>query len=102
LRFHYAGQAARERVSRGEQKMLAVTLILAQIRCLAAMAQRETCLLLDDPAAELDVDNLGKLLQVITRLPGQLVVTAVNRHSLDAMVFGRMFHVKQGQFHAML
>jgi DNA replication and repair protein RecF len=102
LRFHYAGQSARERVSRGEQKMLAVTLILAQIRCLAEMAKRETCLLLDDPAAELDVDNLGKLLRVITRLPGQLVATAVNRYSLEAMGFGRMFHVKQGQFHAML
>jgi DNA replication and repair protein RecF len=102
LRFKFAGQSARERVSRGEQKMLAVTLILAQVRCLAALAHRETCLLLDDPAAELDVDNLGKLLGAVARLPSQLVVTAVKRESLDRLSFGRMFHVKQGQFHAML
>jgi DNA replication and repair protein RecF len=102
LRFGYAGRAARECVSRGEQKMLAVTFILAQIRCLASVAQRGTCLLLDDPAAELDVDNLGKLLRVVANLPAQLVATAVNRDSLSALGFGRMFHVKQGQFHAVL
>jgi DNA replication and repair protein RecF len=102
LRFKYAGHSARERVSRGEQKMLAVTLILAQVRCLAAVAERETCLLIDDPAAELDVDNLGKLLSAIARLPCQLVVTAVRREALDGLNFGRVFHVKQGQFHAML
>jgi DNA replication and repair protein RecF len=102
LRIKYAGEVAREQVSRGEQKMLAVALILAQIRCLSVSANRQTCLLLDDPAAELDVDNLGKLLGCIGRLPGQFIVTAVHREALAAFPFGRTFHVKQGQFEAML
>jgi DNA replication and repair protein RecF len=102
LRFKYAGQSARDRVSRGEQKMLAITLILSQIQCLAAGAQRETCLLVDDPAAELDVDNLGKLLGALARLPCQLVVTAVKRDAIDGLPFGRTFHVKQGQFNPVL
>jgi DNA replication and repair protein RecF len=102
LRIRYAGQVARERVSRGEQKMLAVTLILAQISCLSALADRQTCLLLDDPAAELDVDNLGKLLDCIEYLPGQLIVTAVHREALADFTFGRVFHVKQGRFEPVL
>jgi DNA replication and repair protein RecF len=102
LRFKLAGLSARDRVSRGEQKMLAMAFILAQIRCLADVGGRRTTLLLDDPAAELDVDNLGKVLRVLRFLPCQLVVTAVNRESLQSLAWGRMFHVKQGAFHAML
>ena len=102
LRVRYAGQVAREQVSRGEQKMLAVALILAQVSCLSALSSRQTCLLLDDPAAELDVDNLGKLLRCIRHLPGQLIVTAVHREALAGFGFGRTFHVKQGQFEPVL
>ena len=43
------GVLARDRVSRGQQKVLASALILAQIRALASLVdQRQTCLLLDD------------------------------------------------------
>jgi DNA replication and repair protein RecF len=92
----------RAQVSRGEQKMLAVTFILAQIKCLDATVGRQTCLLVDDPAAELDVDNLGKLLACVDRLPGQLIVTAVRRDALNTLSFGRTFHVKQGRFEPVL
>ena len=34
--------------------------------------------MLDDPAAELDVDNLGKLLAAIAEIPAQLIVTSVH------------------------
>jgi len=53
LRFKLAGLSARNRVSRGEQKMLAMAFILAQIRCLSGVGGARTTLLLDDPAAEL-------------------------------------------------
>ena len=102
LRFKLGGLAARGRVSRGEQKMLAMAFILAQIRCMSDVGGPKTTLLVDDPAAELDVDNLGKLLRVLQSLPCQLVVTAVSRESLQGLALGRMFHVKQGAFHAML
>lgn len=102
LRFKHSGQLAKDRVSRGEQKMLAITFILAQIRCLAEITKTSTCLLVDDPAAELDVDNLGKLLRAIEQLPGQLVITSVDAKALTALSIGRMFHVKQGLFHPVL
>jgi DNA replication and repair protein RecF len=97
------GVLARDRVSRGQQKVLAAALILAQIRSLATLArQTRTCLLLDDPAAELDVDKLGKLLRAIEQIPAQLIVSSVTEHGLRGIEIGRTFHVEQGCFTRML
>ena len=54
--------------------------------------------MLDDPAAELDVDNLGKLLAAVARIPAQLVITSVHESGLEGVKLGRKFHVKQGNF----
>jgi DNA replication and repair protein RecF len=94
---------ARDRVSRGQQKVLAAALILGQIRALTQEAAgSKTCLLLDDPAAELDVDKLGKLLQAIEQIPAQLIVSAVTPAGLRGIEIGRTFHVEQGRFTPML
>ena len=98
LTFKVDGEFARDRVSRGQQKMLAASLILAQIELMAARGMDRVCLLLDDPAAELDVDNLGRLLGVINKIPAQIVVTSVTNAGLKGMQIGRMFHVEQGRF----
>lgn len=100
--FLLRGKAARDLVSRGQQKLLASAFILAQIRFRSIQATTPTCLLLDDPAAELDVDNLGKLLQVIDAVPSQLIVTSVSEAGLQGMHIGRKFHVEQGCFTPML
>lgn len=102
LSFKVEGAPARDQVSRGQQKMLACALILAQVELRAAHATVPTCLLLDDPAAELDVDNLGKLLAVIAKVPAQLVVTSVSEAGLQGMNVRRRFHVEQGNFTPML
>lgn len=92
------GVLARDRVSRGQQKLLAAALILAQIQATASNVDARTCLLLDDPAAELDVDKLGKLLAALDRIPAQLIVSAVTEAGLAGIEIGRMFHVEQGRF----
>lgn len=103
LAIKVEGVLARDRVSRGQQKVLASALILAQIRSLATLAeQTKTCLLLDDPAAELDVDKLGKLLRAIEQIPAQLIVSSVTEHGLRGIEIGRTFHVEQGCFTRML
>lgn len=97
------GVLARDRVSRGQQKLLAAALILAQIEATTLPTSSErTCLLLDDPAAELDVDKLGKLLQAIARIPAQLIVSSVTEAGLRGIEIGRKFHVEQGCFTPML
>jgi DNA replication and repair protein RecF len=100
--FKVGGSLARDRVSRGQQKMLAAAFVLAQIEVGAPNMPEPTCLLLDDPAAELDVDNLGKVLKVIETIPAQLVVTSLNRSGLNGMGIAKTFHVEQGRFAPMI
>lgn len=102
LELTMASGLAREVVSRGQQKLLASALVLAQTRLLTSELARSAVLLIDDPAAELDVDNLGKLLRAVAKTPAQVVATSLVGSSLDALDIGRMFHVKQGQVTPML
>lgn len=100
--FRYGGEFARDRISRGQQKMLAAAFILAQTRLRAEHADTHATLLLDDPAAELDVDNLGKLLGVVAQTPAQLIVTSLASAGLRGITIGRLFHVEQGRFTSVL
>jgi DNA replication and repair protein RecF len=102
LTFRVADVLARDRISRGQQKLLACAFILAQVQLRSLSAPVPTCLLLDDPAAELDVDNLGKLLEVIDSVPSQLIVTSVSEEGLRGINVVRRFHVEQGKFTPML
>jgi DNA replication and repair protein RecF len=102
ISFVVEGVAARDRVSRGQQKMLAAAFILAQLQCHSALGAPPTTLMLDDPAAELDVDNLGKLLLAIAEIPSQLIVTSVHEQGLQGIEIGRRFHVEQGKFEPMV
>jgi DNA replication and repair protein RecF len=102
LTFSVEGSQARDRVSRGQQKMLAAAFILAQVAVRAEGPGPRATLMLDDPAAELDVDNLGKLLAAIAEIPSQLVVTSVHERGLQGIRIGRAFHVEQGRFAPML
>jgi DNA replication and repair protein RecF len=102
LTFRITDVLARDRISRGQQKLLACAFILAQVQLRSLSAPVPTCLLLDDPAAELDVDNLGKLLEVIDSVPSQLIVTSVSEDGLKGINVVRRFHVEQGKFTPML
>jgi DNA replication and repair protein RecF len=102
LRLQAQSGAAREVVSRGQQKLLASALVLSQARYLASVLGRKAVLLLDDPAAELDVDNLGKLMRAIRKTPAQVVATSLAIEGLDGLQLERLFHVKQGHVTPML
>ncbi|MET0660573.1 MAG: DNA replication and repair protein RecF [Steroidobacteraceae bacterium] len=95
------GRSARRVVSRGQQKLLASALVLSQLKLVQAAGQ-EPLLLLDDPGAELDVDNLGRFLAVIGELPVQIIATATFPAALEALPQLAMFHVKQGGLEPML
>lgn len=98
ISFSFEGAPARDRVSRGQQKLLAAAFILGQLAYQSAQGAPPACLMLDDPAAELDVDNLGKLLAVVARIPAQLIITSVHPGGIEGVKLGRKFHVKQGDF----
>lgn len=90
------GVAAKERVSRGQQKLLAAGLILAQVALQETYTPGRTALLLDDPAAELDPENLERLVGVVRTLPVQLFVTSLRQDLPGFGVPGAIFHVERG------
>jgi DNA replication and repair protein RecF len=98
------GAPARGRVSRGQQKLLASTLLLAQLQCDQNRGSKLAVLLVDDPAAELDSLHLQALLAEIGALRCQLFVTALDPKTMliDALSPGRRFHVEHGKVAALL
>ena len=91
------GRSAREVLSRGQQKLVAVAMTLAQLRLLQAITGTTPTLLLDDPAAELDETRLGLFIEQIIQLRSQLIMTSL---SAQSRLFGtpeRTFHVDQGR-----
>jgi DNA replication and repair protein RecF len=93
---------ARHRVSRGQQKMLAAALVIAQTRFLASHTDARLVLLVDDPAAELDRDNRERLFNMLRRMPVQMFVTALEAEDLPWSDQGRMFHVEHGKVISLL
>ena len=57
------GKAARESLSRGQQKLVAAAMVLALLQRLRDQQATPPTLLLDDPAAELDQDRLASLVR---------------------------------------
>jgi DNA replication and repair protein RecF len=91
------GRAAREVLSRGQQKLVAAAMMLAQLRLLQDVTQTIPTLLLDDPAAELDGDHLGRFIEQVRALRSQLVVTSLHAESRLFGAPDRTFHMGQGR-----
>ena len=85
---------ARARVSRGQQKLLAACLILAQLQVLATLGRPRAVLLLDDPAAELDQTRVTALLSVLKEMDVQLFLSALDHSNLPGIA-DRVFHMEQ-------
>jgi DNA replication and repair protein RecF len=79
VRLH--GRPARDLLSRGQQKLVAVAMTIAQLRLLQDLQQVTPTLLLDDPAAELDGERLRRFIDEVTSLRCQLVVTSLESKS---------------------
>ena len=102
LRLRFADRLARDRVSRGQQKLLAASLVLAQVVLVSKHGAKPPVLLLDDPAAELDNERLGRLLTLTSELSIQQIVTALDPTAWPVVPDGHMFHVEQGNLRLML
>ncbi len=90
------GRQARGRASRGQQKLIAASALIAQIRQLKTTVGLTPVLLLDDPAAELDAAGRIRLLEAASDLGTQLFVTALQTGDLPSLTPQRVFHVEHG------
>ena len=90
---------ARDFVSRGQLKLLVMSLKLAQVQLLKNEHSNVGCFLIDDFAAELDVSNRAKLLHYLTELDCQVFITAteiIDFGDLTQIKNYKMFHVEHG------
>jgi DNA replication and repair protein RecF len=90
------GHPARNQLSRGQQKLLGSSMVLAQSEFVAARSEKRVTLLIDEPAAELDEAHLDELLQAFEAPGLQLFLTALREDSLPLKTRPRVFHVKHG------
>lgn len=88
---------ARDRVSRGQQKLTAAALVLSQMTLQAASRTDRGILLMDDPGAELDSDSVKRLLEMVAELPAQVFIAALPQQDLPALSPAAVFHVEQGK-----
>jgi len=93
------GELAKNYVSRGQLKLLVISLLLAQVRLLINDGGNPPCILVDDFAAELDIAHRRKILAYLAIMNCQVFMTAIERDdfgSLDGIKNYKMFHVEQG------
>lgn len=103
LRIALRDLPGRETLSRGQAKLLALSLLLAQAAHLAAHDGHWPVLQLDDLAAELDRDHQQRVLDVLARSGAQVLVTGTEPPpALQALqVPVARFHMEHGRLLAL-
>lgn len=91
----FSGAPRREHLSRGQEKLCALAIGLAQARCYAETHDEWPILCFDDMAAELDRGHQQRLISAIQGSGAQVLITGTE---LDRIGHpdGRVFHVEQG------
>jgi DNA replication and repair protein RecF len=91
------GTSVKDRISRGQQKLLAAALLMAQIKLFPEGLPVQPTLLLDDPAAELDDEHLASLIREVSSQSVQLIVTTLHAEFPAFGTPGRRLKMNGGQ-----
>lgn len=97
LKISLESRKAKGRISRGQQKLLAASLVLGQLQHLKEEEGIRSVLLLDDVAAELDGKHLERFLHAACSIDLQLFVTTLSRDVIQISGPLKVFHVEQGE-----
>ena len=104
LRFSAFGRNAAESLSRGQQKVLAYSLLIAQSSLLARESSAKPVFLVDDLLAELDLNHARRTLSRLVVGGGQVLITGVDAarlvECLPNDVSPAVFHVEHGEITA--
>ena len=90
--------------SRGQQKILAIALKLAQAKHLFEQHKKSSIYLIDELPAELDRARCEKVLELLAQLNSQVLITSVSKDPVLALNHREInwFHVERGQVTSML
>jgi DNA replication and repair protein RecF len=97
LYFSLDGVAARDRLSRGEQKAMTAAMMMAQAQLIGDAGEKPV-LLLDDLSSELDGEHLDNVLQAGLDLGSQILLTGTDLTRITTSCESpyAMFHVEHG------
>ena len=100
LRLKVNGMPAVEVLSRGQQKMVVCALKLAQAKLYQQVTKKPCIFLVDDLAAELDINHRKALCSLLEELECQVFVTAVEAAQIadcwSPLSNVKKFHVEHG------
>jgi DNA replication and repair protein RecF len=88
--------SVKDRISRGQQKLLAAALLMAQVKLFPQDSPVRPTLLLDDPAAELDNERLTGLIREVSSQSVQLIVTTLHSEFSQFGVPGLQYRIDNG------
>lgn len=96
LQIRYYGKIAKDGLSRGQQKIVATALILAQVMRLSEDQTNRPVLLLDDFSSELDSAHQSRLLAFLDSIQAQKIITVIEDTISPLVTESRLFHVEHG------
>jgi DNA replication and repair protein RecF len=102
LRLAIGGTAAAATLSRGQAKVVASALRLAQAAVTSDIGGRQSLFLIDDVGAELDAAHNERFFQALEATGSQVLATATNAMALGSAFAGpgrQLFHVERGSCH---
>jgi DNA replication and repair protein RecF len=82
LRFYFQGKDAKETLSRGQQKTLALLMLVALASIHKKVLNEIPIFMIDDLSSELDVEQRYSLVEKIKGFGGQLILTAIDKKDL--------------------
>jgi len=105
LSLYIEDQKAVPRVSRGQQKLLVFSLVLAQAKLLKELEGRKApVFLVDDLTAELDEERVTKIVEHLEASQLQVFITGTSAELFPTRILddSAVFHVKHGEFTAVV
>lgn len=94
------GRSARSDASQGQQRLLSLSLKLAELRLIERARRARPVLLLDDVSSELDAERTASVLSLLGASQGQIFVTTTRPELFRATDFSSSdraeFHVQNG------
>ncbi|MCK8515261.1 DNA replication/repair protein RecF [Methylonatrum kenyense] len=96
------GVPAQEWLSRGQQKILVIGLMLAVTNRLQQLGGGDPILLVDDLASELDAERRLQVVEALLSTGAQVFLTAAAQEELPLGADARWFHVEHGELREMV
>ncbi len=93
-------QKAADVLSRGQTKILSVAIEMAKTSLLEEVTGKTVIILVDDLAAELDIERKEKITEMLDSMKTQQFITATEQRVLPIKLVkeSKLFHVEHGQF----